>query len=76
MKNDTYTKLAQHYYSLNREKRRLVKIRDDASAKIELIETMIIDVNDILCKDGQHIYEHFEKSEVENDRLREQRSGD
>ena len=63
MKDGLYNKLAQEYYSLNTQKRNLIYARDKASAQLEIIEDMLIAINDILCKHGNHIYEHFEESE-------------
>ena len=36
--------------------------------KLELVERMLIDVNDILCKHGDHVYEHFEEGIEEEKR--------
>ena len=60
-----YNAVVQHYFSLNAEKRKLVNRRNEISAQIELIEGMLIDLNDILCKHGEHIYEHFEEKDGE-----------
>ena len=66
MENSIYKLLTQKYYFLEREKKRLIKLRDDAVTKIEYIEETLIDLNDILCKHGTHFYDHFEERE-END---------
>ena len=58
-----YYKVTQEYLHLQREKRELMRERDNISTKIEKIEEIMIDLNDILCKHGNHIYEHFEESE-------------
>lgn len=58
-----YYKVTQEYLQLNREKRDLLRKRDYISAKLEMIEDILTDLNDILCKHGNHIYEHFEESE-------------
>jgi len=58
-----YYKVTQEYLHLNREKRELMRERDNISAKLEMIEGILVDLNDILCKHGNHIYEHFEESE-------------
>lgn len=58
-----YYKVTQEYLNLNREKRELMCERDNINAKLEMMEAILIDLNDILCKHGNHIYEHFEESE-------------
>ena len=58
-----YYKITQEYNVLNREKRELMLERNKINAKIEMIETILTDLNDILCKHGNHIYEHFEENE-------------
>ena len=63
MKQDgMYYKVTQEYLRLNREKRELMHERDNISAKLNVIEDILIELNDILCKHGNHIYEHFEES--------------
>lgn len=63
MQDGMYYKVAQEYHHLNREKRKLIREQERISAKIGVIEGILIDLNDILCKHGNHIYEHFEKKE-------------
>jgi len=38
---------------------------------LEVIEGILIDLNDILCKHGNHIYEHFEESESQESEVTE-----
>lgn len=57
-----YYKVTQEYYILNRKKRELMYERDNINAKLEMVENILVDLNDILCKHGNHIYEHFEES--------------
>lgn len=54
-----YYKVTQEYLHLNREKMELKQQRDSINARLEVIEEILIDLNDILCKHGNHIYEHF-----------------
>jgi hypothetical protein len=61
--NGMYYKVTQEYLYLNRKKKELISERDNIGAKIELIDTILTDLNDILCKHGNHIYEHFEENE-------------
>lgn len=64
MKQDgMYYKVTQEYLRLNGEKRGLMRERDNINAKLEIIENILLDLNDILCKHG--IYEHFEENEDE-----------
>ena len=58
-----YYKVTQEYLRLNREKRELMQERDKINARLGVIEDVLTDLNDILCKHGNHIYEHFEESE-------------
>ena len=58
-----YYKVTQEYLHLNGEKRKLMQEKDKINAQLEVIEGILIDLNDILCKHGNHIYEHFEESE-------------
>jgi len=58
-----YYKVTQEYLHLNGEKRKLRQERNEINAKLEVIEGILIDLDDILCKHGDHVYEHFEESE-------------
>lgn len=66
-----YYNVTQEYLRFNAQKRQLTQERDKINAQLEVIEDVLLDLNDILCKHGNHIYEHFEerepqKSEEEN----------
>lgn len=61
--NGMYYKVTQEYLHFNAQKRQLTQERDKINARLEVIEGALIDLNDILCKHGNHIYEHFEESE-------------
>lgn len=67
--NGMYYKVTQEYHYLNKEKRELMHERDKISAKLEMIEGILNDLNDILCKHGNHIYEHFEKNEPQESEI-------
>lgn len=58
-----YYKVTQEYLHSNAQKRQLMQERDKINARIEVIEAVLIDLDDILCKHGNHIYEHFEERE-------------
>jgi len=58
---DLYNGIVQRYLYWNSEKRKLIQEREKISAKLDVIEEMLIDLNDVLCKCGKHIYEHFEE---------------
>lgn len=66
-----YYKVTQEYLELKREKRELMHERDNIGAKLEIIEEILTDLNDILCKHGNHIYEHFKEGETEEPELQE-----
>lgn len=63
LNDNLYYKITQEYLRLNEEKRKLMRERDIIGAKLENIESILLDLNEILCKHGKHIYEHFEESE-------------
>lgn len=64
MNNDgIYCKVTQEYYYLDKRRRELMHERDRIIAKLEMIDEILVDLNDILCKHGNHIYEHFEEKE-------------
>ena len=58
-----YYKVTQEYLYFKGEKRKLMQERDKINARLEVTEGILIDLNDILCKHGNHVYEHFEESE-------------
>lgn len=58
-----YYKVTQEYLYFQGEKRKLMQERDKINAQLEVIEGILIDLNDILCKHGNHIYEHFAETE-------------
>lgn len=64
-----YEKLVQEYYFYQNEKIKLRKEYELIGTKLEAIEHTLYRLNDILCKSGKHIYEHFEEEEEreEND---------
>ena len=59
MKNNIYNKIVQEYLYYQKEERDLVKERERISAKIDVIHSLLIDLNDALSTCGEHIYEHF-----------------
>lgn len=63
MKQNLYEVITQEYLTLNSDRRKLIQERERISAKIEIVEEILIALNDILCKHGDHIYEHFEERE-------------
>lgn len=65
--NGTYHNVTQEYLHFKEEKRKLMQEQDRINAKLDVIEQILIDLNDILCKHGNHIYEHFEESEEKDD---------
>ena len=58
-----YYKVTQEYLHLEAQKRLLMQERDKIDGRLGMIEDVLIGLNDILCKCGNHIYEHFEESE-------------
>ena len=66
-----YYKVTQEYLHFNGEKRKLMQEKDKINAQLEVIEGILIDLNDILCKHGNHIYEHFEESESQESEVTE-----
>lgn len=60
-----YDGLVQEYYHYEKEKRELTQEYKKIMAKLDVVEDMLIGLNDLLCKNGEHIYEHFEEGESE-----------
>lgn len=63
MKQNLYKAITQEYLTLNSDKRKLIQERERISAKLEIVEDLLIGLNDILCKHGNHICDHFEERE-------------
>ena len=59
--DEMYYKVTQEYFLLQKNKRELIWERDNISAKIDMIQNILDDLEAILCKHGNHIYEHFEE---------------
>ena len=65
MNVELYNALAQRYYQLQTDRRNAIEQRAFWDAKYKIIDEEMTQLNDILCKFGDHIYEHFEsESEV------------
>lgn len=62
-KDGMYFKITEEYSELKRKKRELTKERNIINAKLEIIEDIMVALDDILCKHGRHIYEHFKEGE-------------
>ena len=58
-KDGIYYELTQEYMNLKAKRRLLMQDRDKVNTQLVLIEDILIDLNNILCKYGNHIYEHF-----------------
>lgn len=63
MNNELYQALVQHYYSLQSARRACIERINTLDARRQAIDEQMTQVNDILCKHGKHIYEHFEEKE-------------
>ena len=64
-----YDGLVQEYYHYQKEKMELTQEYKKIMAKLDLVEDMLIGLNDLLCKNGEHIYEHFEEGETHETRI-------
>jgi len=62
---EIYKKIVDEYWHYEARKRRIKSEIDKLNTQLSTIEDVLIALNDILCTDGNHIYEHFEESEVE-----------
>lgn len=60
--SDLYSRIVQEYLGYKKEQRDLIKERERIMAKLEVIDGILTDLNDALCKCGNHIYEHFEEN--------------
>lgn len=63
-----YNAVAQRYYWLQSTKKNLLDDRTAIEARLHMIDEEMIALNDILCKHGKHLYEHFEKGEQTDER--------
>ena len=61
MNNELYRALTQHYYNLQSERKACMEQINVLEARYKAIDEQMVQVNDILCKHGNHIYEHFEE---------------
>ena len=75
-KDGMYYKLAQEYLELKGKKIKLMRERDSINTKIEIIEDIMIALDSILCKHGNHIYEHFKEGETQEPELQESEASD
>lgn len=75
-KDGVYYKLIEEYFELKKKKRELTRERNNINAKLEIIEDILIDLDDILCKHGNHIYEHFKEGEPQECELGESEASD
>lgn len=57
-----YNAVAQRYYWLQSTKRNLLDDRTAIEARLHMIDEEMVALNDILCKHGKHLYEHFENA--------------
>ena len=63
MDKTLYVAMAQHYYGLQTKRRNLQYSLREIQTALKLVDEELQDLNDILCKHGNHIYEHFEEGE-------------
>lgn len=63
MNSELYQALVQHYYSLESARRACTERINALETRRQAIDEQMTQVNDILCKHGKHIYEHFEEKE-------------
>lgn len=75
-KDGMYYKVSQEYSELKNKKRKLMRERDIINTKIEIIEDIMITLDDILCKHGNHIYEHFKEGEPQECEPQESEASD
>lgn len=61
MNNELYRALTQHYYNLQSERKACMEQINVLESRYKAIDEQMIQVNGILCKYGNHIYEHFEE---------------
>jgi hypothetical protein len=70
-----YQELVVQYYGLKAKRKACLEQINALEAKLQVLAEQLRDINDILCKHGNYIYEHFEeekpivKSEKSEDEL-------
>ncbi len=65
IKPSLYNDVVQMYLRLQANRRNALDARRKLDAQIDFLEEQLTDLNDILCKHGEHIYEHFMEKESE-----------
>jgi len=63
--SEVYNNLVKEYKTYQREKHQLTQQRQIIEARLSIVEDVLIALDNILCKSGEHIYEHFEERSEE-----------
>lgn len=56
-----YQELVVQYYGLKAKRKACLEQINALEAKLQVLAEQLRDINDILCKHGNYIYEHFEE---------------
>jgi hypothetical protein len=56
-----YQELVVQYYGLKAKRKAYLEQINALEAKLQVLAEQLRDVNDILCKHGNYVYEHFEE---------------
>ena len=71
MNSKLYEELVQCYFKLQSERKECMEHINILEAKYKVIDEQMARVNDILCKYGNHVYEHFEEEQITTARSEE-----
>lgn len=64
-KDGMYNRVVQEYLHFNTQKRLLMQDQEKINAQLKVVEDILCDLNDILCRHGKHVYEHFEENKTQ-----------
>ena len=64
MNSELYQALVTHYHELQSERKALLEQINVIESVYKAVDEEIAKINDILCKYGNHIYEHFEEEQT------------
>jgi hypothetical protein len=59
-----YQALVVQYYGLKAKRKAYLEQINALESKLQVLAEQLRDINDILCKHGNYIYEHFEEEQT------------
>jgi hypothetical protein len=74
MNSESYQALVTHYFNLQQERKACLEQINVIEAVYKAIDEEMAKINEILCKYGNHVYEHFEEEQTTTARSEETES--